>query len=115
MHWILIAHKLKFSGPWLADLCLKCLHATQPFLLEARFDQYERDIEFNLAASTGSIWTAYPWLVSEASDRRLLPTTTEHGILLAPGDCFDVPSHFRRVFAVVGGNFSEALDRFGHS
>jgi hypothetical protein len=53
--------------------------------------------------------------VSGASDRRLLPTTTEHGILLAPSDCFDVPSHFRRVFAVVEGNFSKALDRFGHS
>jgi hypothetical protein len=85
----------------------------KPFLLDAWFDQYERDIEFNLAASTGPIWTAFPWLVSGASDRRFWLSAAEHGILLAPGDCFDVPSHFRLGFAVVGGNFSKALDRFG--
>ena len=75
MHWILIAHKLKFSGPWLADLCLKCLHATQPFLLEAWFDQYERDIEFNLAASTGSDLDRVP-LAGERSERP--PALADH-------------------------------------
>src|ERR1700752_2879031 len=29
----------------------------KPFLLDAWLDQYEHDIEFNLAASTGPIWT----------------------------------------------------------
>ena len=37
----------------------------------------------------------------------------ERGILLAPGDCFDTPSHFRLGFAAAGDNFSKALDRFG--
>jgi hypothetical protein len=32
---------------------------------------------------------------------------------VAPGDCFDAPSHFRLGFAAAGGNFSKALDRFG--
>src|SRR5207237_10114746 len=34
-------------------------------------------------------------LVSGESDRPFCHAATEHGILLAPGDCFDVPSHFR--------------------
>src|SRR5437763_1121105 len=40
----------------------------------------------------------------------VLPGRTEHGVLLAPGDCFVVPSHFRVGFAVAGASFSEALE-----
>ena len=29
----------------------------KPFLLDAWLDQYEHDVEFNLAASTGPSWT----------------------------------------------------------
>src|SRR5437868_12981241 len=57
--------------------------------------------------------TAFPWLVSGENDRRFCQAATERGILLAPGDCFDAPSHFRLGFAAVGDNFSKALDRFG--
>ena len=57
--------------------------------------------------------TAFPWLVSGENDRRFCQAATERGILLAPGDCFDVPSHFRLGFAAAGDNFSKALDRFG--
>jgi hypothetical protein len=32
---------------------------------------------------------------------------------LAPGDCFDTPSHFRLGFAAAGDSFSAALERFG--
>jgi len=57
--------------------------------------------------------TAFPWLVSGEDDRRFCQAATERGILLAPGDCFDAPSHFRLGFAAAGDNFSKALDRFG--
>ncbi|HVO60404.1 MAG TPA: aminotransferase class I/II-fold pyridoxal phosphate-dependent enzyme [Terriglobales bacterium] len=57
--------------------------------------------------------TAFPWLVSGENDRPFCEAATEHGILLAPGDCFDTPSHFRLGFASAGDNFSQALDRFG--
>ena len=57
--------------------------------------------------------TAFPWLVSGESARPFCQAATEHGILLAPGDCFDAPSHFRLGFAAAGDNFSKALDRFG--
>ena len=56
--------------------------------------------------------TAFPWLVSGENDRPFCQAATERGILLAPGDCFDAPSHFRLGFAAAGDNFSEALDCF---
>ena len=57
--------------------------------------------------------TAFPWLVSGENERPFCQAATERGILLAPGDCFDAPSHFRLGFAAAGDNFSTALDRFG--
>src|SRR5215470_11468031 len=57
--------------------------------------------------------TAFPWLLSGEKERPFCQAATEHGILLAPGDCFDAPSHFRLGFAAAGDNFSKALDRFG--
>jgi aspartate/methionine/tyrosine aminotransferase len=57
--------------------------------------------------------TAFPWLVSGENDRAFCQAAIEHGILLAPGDCFDAPSHFRLGFAAAGDNFAKALDRFG--
>jgi aspartate/methionine/tyrosine aminotransferase len=57
--------------------------------------------------------TAFPWLLSGENDRPFCQAATDRGILLAPGDCFDAPSHFRLGFAAAGDNFSNALDRFG--
>ena len=57
--------------------------------------------------------TAFPWLVSGEDARPFCKAATEHGVLLAPGDCFDTPSHFRLGFAAAASNFSQALDRFG--
>jgi aspartate/methionine/tyrosine aminotransferase len=57
--------------------------------------------------------TAFPWLVSGENARPFCQACTERGILLAPGDCFDAPSHFRLGFAAAGDNFSKALGRFG--
>jgi len=57
--------------------------------------------------------TAFPWLLSGEDERPFCQAAAEQGILLAPGDCFDSPSHFRLGFAAVGDDFSKALDRFG--
>ena len=57
--------------------------------------------------------TAFPWLVSGENARAFCQAAADRGILLAPGDCFDVPSHFRLGFAAAGDNFSRALERFG--
>jgi aspartate/methionine/tyrosine aminotransferase len=57
--------------------------------------------------------TAFAWLVSGENARLFCQAAAERGILLAPGDCFDVPSHFRLGFAASGDDFPKALDRLG--
>ena len=57
--------------------------------------------------------TAFPWLLSGENARPFCQAAAEQGILLAPGDCFDVPSHFRLGFAATGHKFPQALDRLG--
>ena len=57
--------------------------------------------------------TAFPWLVSGENARPFCKAAAERGILFAPGDCFDVPAHFRLGFAASGDGFAKALDRFG--
>jgi aspartate/methionine/tyrosine aminotransferase len=57
--------------------------------------------------------TAFPWLVSGENSRAFCRAAAEQGVLLAPGDCFDAPAHFRLGFAAVTGKFPDALDRLG--
>jgi aspartate/methionine/tyrosine aminotransferase len=39
--------------------------------------------------------TAFPWLVSGDNARGFCERALERGVLLAPGDCFEAPNHFR--------------------
>jgi aspartate/methionine/tyrosine aminotransferase len=57
--------------------------------------------------------TAFPWLVSGENSRSFCQAAAERGILLAPGDCWDAPSHFRLGFAATTDRFPTALDRLG--
>ena len=57
--------------------------------------------------------TVFPWLASGENARPFCQAAAEQGILLAPGDCFDSPSHFRLGFAAAGDEFPQALDRLG--
>ena len=57
--------------------------------------------------------TAFPWLLSGENARPFCQAAAVRGILLAPGDCFESPTHFRLGFAAAGDNFSRALDRLG--
>ena len=57
--------------------------------------------------------TAFPWLVSGEDARPFCRAAAERGILLAPGDCFDAPEHFRLGFAAAGEEFPETLELFG--
>ena len=57
--------------------------------------------------------TAFPWLVTGENSRSFCQAAAEQGILLAPGDCCDAPSHFRIGFATITDKFPEALDRLG--
>jgi aspartate/methionine/tyrosine aminotransferase len=57
--------------------------------------------------------TAFPWLLSGENSRTFCQAAAEQGILLAPGDCFDEPSHFRLGFAAIDDRLPDALDRLG--
>jgi aspartate/methionine/tyrosine aminotransferase len=57
--------------------------------------------------------TAFPWLVSGESSRAFCQAAADQGILLAPGDCWDAPSHFRLGFAAMTDKFPEGLKRLG--
>jgi aspartate/methionine/tyrosine aminotransferase len=74
-----------------------------------RFMAAHRDVLGWISPQGGM--TAFPWLVSGENARSFCQAATEHGILFAPGDCFDVPDHFRFGFAAAGDNFGKALDR----
>ncbi len=55
--------------------------------------------------------TAFPRLTSAADARPFCREATQHGILLAPGDCFGMPAHFRIGFAASGERFAAAIER----
>jgi aspartate/methionine/tyrosine aminotransferase len=57
--------------------------------------------------------TAFPWLVSGEDSRAFCQAAAEQGILLAPGDCFDAPPHFRLGFGAMADKFPVALGRLG--
>lgn len=79
-------------------------------LLEGFMEEYREVLGWN--PPRGGM-TAFPWLVSGEDARPFCRAAAERGILLAPGDCFDAPSHFRLGFAAAGEDFSKALDPFG--
>ncbi|MGB9120269.1 MAG: aminotransferase class I/II-fold pyridoxal phosphate-dependent enzyme [Candidatus Angelobacter sp.] len=85
--------------------------ATRNLKLLERFMADYRDVLGWIPPQGGM--TAFPWLLSGEDARPFCQAAAEQGILLAPGDCFDVSSHFRLGFAAAGENFSTALDRFG--
>ena len=58
--------------------------------------------------------TAFPWLLTGENSRAFCQAAAEQGILLAPGDCWDAPSHLRLGFAaVMSDKFPQALERLG--
>ena len=57
--------------------------------------------------------TAFPWLVTGENSRAFCQAAAEQGILLAPGDCWNAPSHFRLGFAAMTDKFPDALERLG--
>jgi aspartate/methionine/tyrosine aminotransferase len=56
--------------------------------------------------------TAFPWLASGIDTRAFCQELAQNGVLMAPGDCFGQPSHFRLGFAASGDRFPRALERF---
>lgn len=55
--------------------------------------------------------TAFPWLNNGNDARDFCTAAAERGVLLAPGDCFEMPNHFRLGFGVFAEGFGQALGR----
>jgi aspartate/methionine/tyrosine aminotransferase len=55
--------------------------------------------------------TAFPWLSDGSDGREFCRRIARHGVLLAPGDCFGMPAHFRIGFAASGEKFAQGLER----
>ena len=59
--------------------------------------------------------TAFPWLNSGVNSRRFCEDLASEGVLVAPGDCFEMPSHFRLGFGVLDQDkFAQALEIISH-
>jgi aspartate/methionine/tyrosine aminotransferase len=54
--------------------------------------------------------TAFPWLVSGENARPFCEAAAAKGVLLAPGDCFGFPSHFRLGFGACAEGYGDAVE-----
>jgi aspartate/methionine/tyrosine aminotransferase len=55
--------------------------------------------------------TAFPWLADGGDGREFSVKMAKRGVLLAPGDCFGMPGHFRLGFAASGERFRGGIER----
>lgn len=55
--------------------------------------------------------TAFPWLRDESEAREFCRALARRGVLLAPGDCWQMPDHFRLGFGVAAEGFARGLER----
>jgi len=83
--------------------------ASRNLKLLDRFMQDHRDVLGWIPPKGGM--TAFPWLQNGQDARPFCQVATTLGLLFAPGDCFDVLSHFRLGFGAVGDQFAKALER----
>lgn len=58
--------------------------------------------------------TGFPWLMDGRDSRPFCEKMASQGVLLAPGDCYRAPSHFRIGFGATASKFAEALERIGN-
>jgi aspartate/methionine/tyrosine aminotransferase len=54
--------------------------------------------------------TVFPWLLDGSNARELCVALARAGVLLAPGECFDAPAHFRLGFGTQAEGFQQALE-----
>lgn len=56
--------------------------------------------------------TCFPWLRDGRDSRPLCEALAKAGVLVAPGDCFDLPSHLRLGVGAMASGYQDALDIF---
>ena len=70
-------------------------------------ERHPRHIEW---VPPGGSTTAFPWLVGASDARPLCVALAKRGVLVVPGDCFEMPAHFRVGFGSPPEAFAAALD-----
>jgi aspartate/methionine/tyrosine aminotransferase len=77
-------------------------------LLDGFFKEHARI--FDWVRPQGGM-TAFPWMKSGEDSRAFCTEAAEQGVLLAPGDCFGMPAHFRIGFGATAEKFPRGLGR----
>jgi len=77
-------------------------------LLDQFFDEWKSELGW-VRPRGGMI--CFPWLKRGGDARAFCRVVAERGTLLAPGDCFQMPEHFRLGFGVTEAGFETALQR----
>ncbi|MEO8061364.1 MAG: pyridoxal phosphate-dependent aminotransferase [Pseudomonadota bacterium] len=54
--------------------------------------------------------TCFPWLRDGRDARPMCEALAKAGVLMAPGDCFDMPAHFRVGFGAMKSDYADALE-----
>jgi aspartate/methionine/tyrosine aminotransferase len=79
--------------------------------LLSAFMEKHRDV-LGFAAPAGGT-TCFPYLRDGRDARPLCEALAKAGVLVAPGDCFDMPAHMRIGFGAQREGYAEALGIFG--
>jgi aspartate/methionine/tyrosine aminotransferase len=77
-------------------------------LLDQFFAEWEGELSW---VRPGGGLICFPWLKRGDDARAFCRAVAERGTLLAPGDCFQMPEHFRLGFGVTDEGFGTALQR----
>ena len=109
------------AGEMLAEIAMRNRHIVLGKTQERATSNLQKLEQFMAEHSETFGWvspqggtTAFPWLLSGEDARRLCQAAADRGILLVPGDCYDMPSHFRVGFANAAPDaFAKALKRLG--
>ena len=107
------------AGEILAEIAMRNRHIVLGRTQQVASRNLQRLDEFMAEHSESFGWvrprggtTAFPWLLSGEDAKPFCQAAGERGILLVPGECYDMPSHFRLGFAGAAPDaFSRALER----
>ena len=77
-------------------------------LLDQFFAEWQDELGW---VRPGGGMICFPWLKRGGDARTFCRAVAEQGTLLAPGDCFEMPEHFRLGFGVTEAGFGTALQK----
>jgi aspartate/methionine/tyrosine aminotransferase len=86
----------------------RCVAAANLGLLDTFFAEHAALLRWVRPAGG---YTGMPWLVDGSDGREFCLRAMRHGVMLAPGDCFGMPNHFRVGFGASGEKFAAGLER----